>query len=194
MAWGNSGNMSARINEHEILITASGTYMGSLTPEDLVAVDVHSGEWVGTRKPSKEIPMHTAVYKKRPDVNVVLHSSPFWTTLAACSNLDLRSELFIESMYYLEKIAYVGYFHPGSQALGNAVEDKAGQTNILFLQNHGVIVYDESFQEARMRLETLEVVCRMMVTARSAGLSFKLLDPDVVRDFLETSGYKARKK
>ncbi|WP_126427822.1 class II aldolase/adducin family protein [Brevibacillus marinus] len=194
LAWGNSGNLSARIDEHRMLITASGSYMGSLTAEDLVVVEIQTGNWSGARKPSKEIPMHAAIYKKRPDVNVVLHASPFWSTLVACSGFPLRSELFIESMYYLEKIAYVDYHHPGSQALGTAVEEKAEQANIMFLKNHGVLVYDESFQEARMRLETLEMVCRMMIAARSANIELHFLDEQIVQDFLLNSGYKPVKK
>jgi|HigsolmetaAR204D_1030405.scaffolds.fasta_scaffold01470_3 Ribulose-5-phosphate 4-epimerase and related epimerases and aldolases len=194
LVWGNSGNMSARIDEQRMLITASGTYMGSLSQDDFVAVDIQSEKWVGTRKPSKEIPMHTAIYTKRPDVNVILHSSPFWATLVACSDFSIHSELFVESMYYLERIAYVDYFHPGSNALGMAVEEKAEHANIIFLKNHGILVCDDSFQEARMRLETLEMVCRMLVLARSAKIELNLLDHDVVQDFLKNSGYKSGKK
>jgi L-fuculose-phosphate aldolase len=40
----------------------------------------------------------------------------------------------------------------------------------------------------------LEMVCRMAVTARSAGLELRSLSPAVVKDFLENSGYRPRRE
>lgn len=193
LTWGNSGNLSARVNEKSMVITASGTKLGELKDEDWVSVDIHSGEWQGARKPSKEVPMHTAIYQERPDINVVIHASPFYSTLIACSNEDVISELFIESMYYLEDVSFVEYHHPGSQALGDAVKQKA-LADVIMLKNHGVIVYDESIAEAITRLETLEFACKMIVTAKASNIPLNKLDAPIVHDFLHHSGYKPRKK
>ncbi|GIO19666.1 class II aldolase [Oceanobacillus oncorhynchi subsp. incaldanensis] len=194
LTWGNSGNMSVRNNENQMIITGSGTNMGSLTEGDFVLVNIETQEWEGTRKPSKEIPMHRAIYRNRPDANVVIHASPFWSTLVACSEEVIESKLFIEPMYYLEKIEGVGYFHPGSTALGEKVGEAAKKANILFLKNHGIIVFDDSVEEAVMRLETLEFTCRMMVMAKSSGVALSVLSDDIVKDFLENSGYKGKWK
>ena len=97
-------------------------------------------------------------------------------------------------MYYLERVEHVDYFHAGSPELGEAVRDKARQANILFLDNHGVLVYDTSIQEALMGLQTLEMVCRMAVTAKSAGLALRSLPASTVTDFLENSGYRRRRE
>src|SRR5690606_1013797 len=83
------------------------------------------GALSGARRPSKELPLHRAVYAARPDANAVLHGAPFHATLAACSELTVPDGLFVESMYYLEKIARVPYHHPGSEALGAAVGQHA---------------------------------------------------------------------
>ena len=194
LTWGNSGNMSVRNNENQMIITGSGTNMGSLTEGDCVLVNIETQEWEGTRKPSKEIPMHRAIYRNRPDANVVIHASPFWSTLVACSEQTIESKLFIESMYYLEKIEEVAYFHPGSAALGEEVGKAAKKANVLFLKNHGIIVFDDSVEEAVMRLETLEFTCRMMVMAKASGVAFSVLSEEVVEDFLENSGYKGKKR
>ena len=71
---------------------------------------------------------------------------------------------------------------------------KARKANILFLDNHGVLVYDTSIQEALMGLQTLEVVCRMAITARSAGLNLRPLPSSTVQDFLVNSGYRPRRE
>ncbi|MFD1067651.1 class II aldolase/adducin family protein [Oceanobacillus locisalsi] len=194
LTWGNSGNISARNNKDNMIITASGTNMGQLSKDDFAFVHIETQEWEGVKKPSKEIPMHRAIYMNRPDANVIIHASPFWSTLLACSEQTIASKLFIESMYYLEKIEEVAYFHPGSEALGEEVGKAAKAANVLLLKNHGVIVFDESVEEAAMRLETLEFTSQMMVTAKASGIGLSLLADEVVEDFLENSGYKKRGK
>ena len=194
LAWGTSGNISAKSDDNHMLITASGTYMADLGEEDFVTCEIETGKYEGTRKASKETPMHTGIYRMRKDVKAVLHSSPFYTTLFACSNEPIHSDLFVETMYYLENIAYVDYFHPGTQELGDAVTEQATKANIIMLKNHGVVVYDDSMSEAIMRLETLEMACRMILKAKESGVKLNHIPDHVVTSFLEDSRYKPRKK
>ena len=193
LAWGNAGNLSARIAGGRYLITASGTRLGELEVEDFAECRV--GEAGGQApRPSKERPMHEAIYARRPEINAVLHASPFYSTLIACSDVAVPSSWFVEAMYYLERVARVPYFHPGSVELGAGVREQAGRANILLLENHGVLVYDSSVREALMGLHTLEMVCRMWITAEGAGIPLRGLDPAVVDDFLQRSGYKPRRE
>lgn len=194
LAWGTSGNLSARLNDNEVLITASGTYMADLKEDDFVTFDLNTGSYEGARKASKETPFHTGIYRARKDAKAILHSSPFYTTLFACSSETIHSELFIETMYYLEDIAYVDYYHPGTQELGDAIEEKATDANIIMMKNHGVVVFDDSIPEALMRIETLEMACRMILKAKECGVRLNLIPQEVVTSFLEDSKYKPRKK
>lgn len=193
LAWGNAGNISARLGPDRYLITASGTHLGKLEDADFIECSF-KGPLTGSRKPSKETPMHRAIYEQRPEIGAVLHASPFYSTLVACTDLPLPAGWFVEDMYYLERVGSVGYSHPGSPELGEAVRAQARQANILLLDNHGVLVYDTSIQEALMGLKTLEMVCRMAITARSAGLELRSLPASIVEDFLSNSGYRPRRE
>lgn len=193
LTWGNAGNLSARLGPDRYLITASGTHLGELQDDDFVECSFE-GSQTGSRKPSKETPMHRAIYEQRPEIGAVLHASPFYSTLFACTDLPVPADLFIEDMYYLERVERVGYAHPGSATLGEAVRARARRANILLLENHGVLVYDTSIREALMGLQTLEMVCRMAVTARSAGLELRALPASTVTDFLAGSGYRPRRE
>jgi L-fuculose-phosphate aldolase len=194
LAWGNAGNLSVRTAPDRFLITASGTRLGQLSPDDFVACSL-AGELEASpaRRPSKEVPMHRAVYEARPEVNAVLHASPFYSTLVACADVQLPAGLFVEAMYYLERVERVPYHHPGSVSLGEAVREKAKLANALLLENHGVLVYDTSVPEALVGMHTVEMACRMFVTARSAQLPLRSLSPETIADFLENSGYRARR-
>lgn len=201
LAWGNAGNISARLDADLYAITASGTYLGELDKTDFAICSLNelSSHLNGVnrssenKKPSKETPMHQAIYETRPEINAVIHASPFYSTLVACSDIELSSDLFVETMYYLQQIGRVPYQHPGSLALGEAVRKRGGQANILLLENHGVLVYDVSLREARMALHTLEMACKMLIHARQAQLNLRGLGPEVVRDFLDNAGYKPKR-
>ncbi|MGF6947932.1 L-ribulose-5-phosphate 4-epimerase [Neobacillus sp. B4I6] len=194
LAWGNSGNISAKTAENSFLITASGTYLGDLDVEDFAECSIESGKSINSgRKPSKEVPMHLAIYETRPEIGAVLHASPLYSTLIASSNIDIPSAWFVESMYYLEKIERVPYANPGSMELGDLVREKAKKANILLLENHGVLVYDTSLKEAKMALQTLEMACRMLLISQKAGVVLQELSEKEVHSFLHESGYKPRR-
>lgn len=191
LTWGTSGNISVREGDH-IYVTASGTVIGDLHEEDITVVDLE-GKVLEGKKPSKETGMHLEVYRKRPEVAAVLHASPFWTTFAACTTMEMKTDLFIESMYYDEKLLRVPYFHAGSSALAEAVSKVAEKTHVILMEHHGMLCYDQNLKECRSALEVTENVCRMNIMAQSAGIPLQELPKETVRDFLEGGYYKKRR-
>lgn len=191
LTWGTSGNISVREGDH-IYVTASGTVIGDLHEEDITVVDLE-GKVLEGKKPSKETGMHLEVYRKRPEVAAVLHASPFWTTFAACTTMEIKTDLFIESMYYDEKLLRVPYFHAGSSALAEAVSKVAEKTHVILMEHHGMLCYDQNLKECRYALEVTENVCHMNIMAQSAGIPLQELPKETVRDFLEGGYYKKRR-
>ena len=61
---GSSANMSFRHGDR-VYISASGTCFGTMKPEDFTPVAL-DGTPLGERKPSKEWPLHLALYEKSP--------------------------------------------------------------------------------------------------------------------------------
>lgn len=191
LTWGTSGNISVREGDH-IYVTASGTVIGDLHEEDITVVDLE-GKVLEGKKPSKETGMHLEVYRKRPEVAAVLHASPFWTTFAACTTMEMKTDLFIESMYYDEELLRVPYFHAGSSALAEAVSQVAEKTHVILMEHHGMLCYDRNLKECRSALEVTENVCRMNIMAQSAGIPLQELPKETVRDFLEGGYYRKRR-
>lgn len=191
LAWGTSGNISSRKDNSSFYITASGTYMGDLKKEDLIVVPNKLNQ---EKRPSKEFPFHKALYDNRPEINAVLHSAPFYSTLLSCTSTNIPSNYFVEAMYYLERVTRIKYHHPGSTNLAKEIGDKAETSNVFLLENHGVIVCDTSINEAIMALQTLEFTSKMFVKSLESGLTMNHLSVNVVEDFLNNSGYKKRRK
>ena len=192
LTWGTSGNISAR-EENRVYITASGTVMGDLKEEDIIICDLEGQILSGEKKASKETGMHLEVYRKCKDVRGIIHTSPFYGTLCACCPMDLKTDLFIESMYYDENIARIPYCHAGSRELAEAVGKVCGRTHVILMEHHGILVYDKSLAECRTGLEVTENVCKMNILAQMGNLPLAEVSPEKVTDFLEGGYFKKRR-
>jgi len=185
LIWGNSGNISHRLDENSIVISSSGAHLGKLNPEEFIIFNLDSEKWEGTKKPSMETKIHTMILKKRKDVNCVFHSQPFFSTLIACSNLEIDPRLLPESMAYLDKVRRVPYHHPGSRELVQAISETIEGCNALVLTNHGVICTAKSLEGALLRTETLEMLCRMIASAKIGNIRLNFLPQFTKDDFLK---------
>jgi L-fuculose-phosphate aldolase len=143
---GTSGNVSARTPEGDVLITPSGLDYGQLEPGNIVLVDLEKNVLEGALEPSSETPMHTGIYRARPQVDAVVHThSRFATTLAP----------------------YATY---GTEELAGYAGEVLGEThNACLLQNHGTITVGESTEEAFSRTVVLEEMAEVYYRARLAG-------------------------
>ncbi len=69
-----SGNLSRRLEEQFVAVTASGKHKGELSTEDVLIVDLDGKAQSSTKKPSAETLLHTAIYALYKDVGAVLHT------------------------------------------------------------------------------------------------------------------------
>lgn len=78
-----SSNFSMRLDHRLVAITISGRDKRKLSPEDIMVVD-WDGKPVGTdQRPSAETMLHTQLYRRYPEVNVVLHTHSHNQTVAS---------------------------------------------------------------------------------------------------------------
>ncbi len=75
-----SGNFSARLDNSNIAITASGCHKGHLQPADIMPVDSR-GQSLDGRRPSAETALHVQIYQRFSDTGAVLHPHSIHATL-----------------------------------------------------------------------------------------------------------------
>ncbi|MCM8796283.1 MAG: class II aldolase/adducin family protein [Candidatus Omnitrophica bacterium] len=163
LAVANSGNLSCRIDEYNILITATGTSLGDLTPEDIVRVSLASGESLDSKNPSSELPLHSLVYKNFP-VQVVVHCHPPLIN-GYFSVYDSLKALTFETKLYLGEVPSVKQETPTvtqPQPVINALKSN----NLVVLKNHGVVVIGQNFKDALTLIEALEEAVKSAAIAR----------------------------
>lgn len=82
LTWGNvSGADRAR---GVLVIKPSGVAYEDLTPEDMVVVDLNTGDVLeGALRPSSDTPTHRVLYNAFPHIGGVVHTHSRWATVFA---------------------------------------------------------------------------------------------------------------
>ncbi|UCG70585.1 MAG: class II aldolase/adducin family protein [Thermoplasmata archaeon] len=185
LVWGASGNISHRLDDSSFMISGSGAYLEKLSENDFVIMNLEDEKWKGQAKPSIETKMHSEIYKIRKDVNAVLHSQPFFTTLISCTSLEVDVKLFPEAMVYLDKVIRVPYDHPGSSELARSVSENIKDCDIVILSNHGAICAADCLENLILKTETLEMLCKIIAFSKVGDLELNYLPQNVKDEFLK---------
>jgi len=166
LTWGASGNISARTVPDTFVISASGTALGDLRHDLLVECDLDGNVVFGAARPSVERLLHASVYRARQDVGAILHASPLYTTLVACSDLEIDSAFSTDTAFYLPTVARVAFYPPSSADLANAVASAAAKSDVVLLQNHGAVTFGCTPGDVVLRMECLEMLSHMLVVQK----------------------------
>ena len=86
---GTSGNVSARAPDGNVLVTPSGLDYAKIEPGDVALVSPDGRMLEGPFAPSTETPMHTGIYRARPEVGAVVHTHARYSTVLACLNWSI---------------------------------------------------------------------------------------------------------
>lgn len=183
------GNISARIDADNYLITPSGLDYTSMREEDIVSVNIKTGEYTGINRPSGEKGVHSAAYEVFDDVNFVVHTHQTYATAVSLAGFDsleatagspTGSESFEtsagspagsdsfditeEEIEKLGGIALAEYGLPGTKEITNACKSAllTGAHTVLMI-HHGVLVLGKDKEEAMKRVKLLESICERNV-------------------------------
>ncbi len=163
-----SGNVSARAGEGLFAVTPTGMDHASLTPEDIVIVDVDENVVDGFRKPTSEVPMHLSVYKVRPDVGGIFHTHSDMATTFAVLGEDIPAVHYILA-FAGKRVRCAPYATYGTRDLaGNALK-YLGESNAVLLGNHGVLAVGPTLAVALSVAEAVEITAGFYYRARCVG-------------------------
>ncbi|MEJ0040689.1 MAG: aldolase [Gammaproteobacteria bacterium] len=179
---GSSGNISVRLAEG-YLATPTNSCLGFLQAARLSRLD-ESGTHVGGDKPTKEWPLHLAMYDNRPAARAVVHlHSSFATALSCLTDVDPTNAVPPITPYVamrVGKVPLAPYGRPGSLEIAAPVARLAREHGAVLLQNHGPVVCGGSLDEAIFAIEELEEASRLILLTR--GMPVRLLGPEALAD------------
>ena len=170
------GNISARIDADNYLITPSGLDYTSMREEDIVSVNIKTGEYTGINRPSGEKGVHSAAYEVFDDVNFVVHTHQTYATAVSLAGFDSLEATAVSlagldsfditegEIEKLGGIALAEYGLPGTKEITNACKSAllTGAHTVLMI-HHGVLVLGKDKEEAMKRVKLLESICERNV-------------------------------
>lgn len=159
-----SGNLSWRIDNKRMLITAKGAWMSEVTEDEIAICRIADSDSLNKKDPSIEAGLHSAIFKERGEINAILHFQSLDATAIACSDKPERDFFLIpEIPYYIGSTGIVPYKNPGSDNLVKAVTNAIRCHNLLILKNHGLITIGRDFREVIQRAAFFELACGIIL-------------------------------
>ncbi len=165
---GTSGNISARFGD-KVVITSSGSANGYLNTDEFSVIDFNGNVIEGHPKPSSEKMMHIEIYKKRPDINYIIHVHPIYLSSFATCNKALDEPLMPEIVYYYGQIPLAEYGLPSSMDLAEKTAKHFDKYDAVLMANHGFIVGDKTIKEAYLKLEMAESYAQVVINTKILG-------------------------
>lgn len=179
---GISGNLSARCGDM-VVITSSGVANGYLTENDFAVVDF-DGNAIEGEKPSSERMLHIEFYKKRPEMNYVMHVHSPYLSAFASAGIALDDKISPEIIYCFEKIPLAEYSIPGSKELVEKTSKYFENYDVVLMANHGVIIAGKDIKDAFYKLDLCENYAKTVICAKLLGGAKILPEEEVEKIYL----------
>ena len=158
-----SGNLSARIDDKNILITAAGTTLGNLKREDILAVDFFDPGPAKKKVVTSEFPLHGLIHKNFSQ-KCVIHCHPPLINGYFSIYSDIKALTF-ETKLYLGRVPVIEQDTPAVTNPQEVVE-ALKLNNLVVLRRHGVICIADRFNQALNLVENLEEAVKTAALAR----------------------------
>jgi len=185
------GHVSARLDEHRILLRCRG-------PEDrgllfTVADDIHvvdldgRGDLDGGYAVPNEFHIHTEIFRVRPEVQAVVHAHPREVMVADLAGVRLRQVFGAYNIPASRLASQDVPVYPRSvlvrtPQLGRAVAAAIGDHGACILRGHGIVTTGESVEQATLRALDLAELSRISTEVALLGGRPQVLPDDDMRE------------
>jgi len=166
-----SGNVSAIDQDRaRVYIKPSGVDYDTLTPDDVVEVDVTTGQPVTQGlKPSVDLPHHLFLYRHLPDVGAVVHTHSNYATAFAAVGRPIPACLTAIADEFGGEIPCAPYVDNQGDHIGEAILEHRTRAPAILLGSHGVFTWGASVSAALKAAVMVEDVARTVWLASQIG-------------------------
>lgn len=163
------GNLSVRLRPGQILCTPTATSKAEVRDEGLLIVDDAGTRLSGKGKPFSELSLHLAVLRARPDAMAVVHAHPPYAMALGAAGQGLDQPFVPEAVVSLgATVPLVPLTAPGSAQVA-ALSPLVPLYDVVLIAGNGVLAWGDNIEQAYLRLELCEHLCRIYLLALPAG-------------------------
>jgi L-fuculose-phosphate aldolase len=150
------------------------------TEERLVLVDEDLKPLRGGR-PNPGVRFHVWIYRKRPDVQAIIHTHAPWASALSCTSSSLKTIHMDSAM--LHGTAHLPEWPgvPVADDEGRIISNALGSAKTILLSNHGLLAAGASMEEATYLAVFFERAARMQLRAMAAG-GYKEVKPELAEE------------
>lgn len=169
-----NGNISARVDDERVILTATKTCLGLLQEKDVLLMNLN-GQVLEEGEVSSEKPLHTEIYKNFPDVKAIIHTHTLFTNAYFLENDSFTPRIF-EAKFWFGELNGVTQHTPTVTDVGPTI-DALKKNSIAVLRNHGVVAVGKDLFSCFLLIQTLEDALETEAMARVFQSSVTLGSP-----------------
>lgn len=162
------GNISLRVSDDMIVITPSATDKGRMRWKEIGIMSLTGENLTPALKPSIESEMHLSIYRNI-EAKAIVHAHPVFATSFTAMNRKINTALTAEACAILGNPLFVPYALMGTGDLAATVSEYIAKSQILLLENHGILAIGSDLLQAFDRIEVLENAAKMTVITEFMG-------------------------
>jgi len=176
------GHVSARTPERErMVMKPAGLGLGEVGAEDIVEADLDGNCHTPGGRLHSEVPIHTEIYRVRPDVRAVVHTHPplaagLLASDARFAQVNQDSTLFVDRLAWLDDPRLID-----TKQRGETLAAALGGGPVLLIRNHGIVTVGSSVEEAVFYAVALVDSIRIQQHASAFG-ALREIDVDTARE------------
>lgn len=139
-----------------------------IDPDEVMVYDEDGRRLFGTQRDPWEIPLYTATYRHRPDVQSVIHTHPPVATAIASAGRTIHA-IGHEGLEFGDGLPVFQGDIIDTDDLGEGMARALGSAPACLLKGHGAVVVGESIPHAAVSSLYLERTAKQLVAAATVG-------------------------
>jgi L-fuculose-phosphate aldolase len=163
------GNISLKISDDIIVITPSATDKGRMRWKEVGIMTLAGENLTPELKPSIENEMHLSIYRKKKQISAIVHAHPLFASAFTAMKCTINTDLTAEARAICGDPCFVPYALMGTRELASVASESIMKSDILLLENHGILTTGSSILQAFDKLEVLENAAKMTMIVKMTG-------------------------
>ena len=163
------GNISLKISDDIIVITPSATDKGRMRWKEVGIMTMAGKNLTPELKPSIENEMHLSIYRKKKEISAIVHAHPLFASAFTAMKCTIDTDLTAEAKAICGDPCFVPYALMGTMELASLASESIAKSDILLLENHGILTAGSSILQAFDKLEVLENAAKMTMIVKMTG-------------------------
>lgn len=178
-----AGQITMRRADGSFLTTPMAHAFDEIRPESVIRMDEAMTVLSGKGIPNPAVRFHMWVYKRRPDVNCIIHTHPPYVSTLSMTGQPLAVS-HMDATPFFEDCAFLREWPglPIADQEGEIISEALGNKRCILLASHGFLAATTSIEETLYLSVLIERAARNQLLAQAAYGTLLPMKPELARE------------